>query len=234
MLMMTCFSGLLLPWLTFASNSAPDGESHDHIRDSVRLYLTGQAEKYNLEDYQVQIGQLDSRLKLSKCKAPLDIQMRNNSLPGNLSVSVSCTSDQMWKIYIQATVHAFKPIYVAKSIIRRGEKITRFSVELVKHNITALNGRYITDITRFDGSAAKRYISKGQIIMPVLLTKSKLIKRGESVTIIAETSGVIVRMKGKALNDAAAGEQVRVKNLHSKRVIEGIAIKRGQVKVNML
>lgn len=227
-------SGLLMPWPGFASGTQTESEEHEHIRETVKNYLTVQSGKYGLNDFQVRVGELDTRLKLNKCTTPLNTQMRNNTLPGNLSVAVSCTSNQVWKIYIQATVQAFKPVYVARSIIQNGEKLGPASVELVKHNITSLNGRYITDIAQLNGMTAKRFMTKGQVISSVLLKKSKLIKRGESVTIIAETSGVRVRMKGKALNDASAGEQVRVKNLHSRRIIEGIAIKRGQVKVDML
>lgn len=51
--------------------------------------------------------------------------------------------------------------------------------------------------------------------------------------IIAETSGISIKMKGKALNDATIGEHVRVKNMNSKRIIEGTAIRSGVVKINI-
>lgn len=226
--------GSLLPSHSVSAEVDSGHENHNHIRKSVTQFLTTKSIEQQLDDISIEVSQLDHRLKLKKCESPLDIHMRNNTMPGNLSVAVSCTSSQPWKIYIQASVHAFKPVYVAKSPISRGEGIYPNSVELKKRNITSLNGRYITDITHLEGTVAKRQINQGQIISPILLAKSKLIKRGESVTIIAEMSGISVRMKGKALNDAAAGEQVRVKNMKSKRIIEGIAVKRGQVRVNIL
>ena len=67
----------------------------------------------------------------------------------------------------------------------------------------------------------------------MLLVKSKLVKRGEQVTLIAITSGITVRMMGKALNDAIAGQQVRVRNNNSRRIVEGTAITRGIVEINM-
>jgi len=226
--------GIFLPVAMAEAETLREIESHQNIRESVKQFLTSKSVEYQLDDINIQVGQLDHRLKLTKCSELLSVQMRNDTMPGNMTVEVSCVTNQPWKIYIQASVHAYKPVYVAKSPILRGERIQPGSVKLIKRNITSLRGQYINDITALEGTLAKRMISKGQIVSPAHLIKSKLIKRGESVTIIAETSGITVRMKGKALNDAAAGEQVRVKNTNSKRIIEGIAIKRGQVKVNML
>jgi len=233
-LFLTFSLGILLPVTMVGAETQREIESHENIRGSVKQYLTEKSVEYQLNDINIQVGQLDHRLKLAKCSEPLNVQMRNDTMPGNMTVEVSCIKTQPWKIYIQASVHAYKPVYVAKSSILRGERIQPDSVKLMKRNITSLRGQYINDFTALEGTLAKRMINKGQIISPVHLIKSKLIKRGESVTIIAETAGITVRMKGKALNDAAAGEQVRVKNTNSKRIIEGIAIKRGQVKVNML
>jgi flagella basal body P-ring formation protein FlgA len=91
----------------------------------------------------------------------------------------------------------------------------------------------VTDINSLKGHVAKRNVRKGEIIKPFLAVKSKLIKRGQQVTIIAETGGIKVRMTGKAMNDASSGERVRVKNNNSKRIIEGTAVNRGIVKINL-
>ena len=226
--------GVSLPVFAAKAETLRVIESHENIRHSVKEYLTLKSAEYQLDDINIQVGQLDHRLKLAKCSEPLNVQMRNDNMPGNLTVEVRCLKEQPWKIYIQASVHAYTPVYVAKSPILRGERIQPSSIKLTKRNITSLHGHYVTDLSSLEGTIAKRMINKGQVISPAHLIKSKLIKRGESVTIIAETSGITVRMKGKALNDAAAGEQVRVKNTNSKRIIEGVAVKRGQVKVNML
>ncbi|NOY66148.1 MAG: flagellar basal body P-ring formation protein FlgA [Gammaproteobacteria bacterium] len=225
--------GMSMTWSIFAAETKNSIESHKYIRENVAQFLTNKSIELALNDTNIEIGQLDHRMKLSKCATPLHLLMKSKTIPGNVIVSVGCTSGQAWKIYIQAYISAFEPVYVAKTSIFRGAHIDPDAVVLTKRNITSLHGRYITDLATLQGTIAKRLISKGQIISPILLKKVKLIKRGESVTILAESSGISVRMKGKALNDAAKGERVRVKNLNSKRIIEGIAVQRGHVKINL-
>ena len=179
------------------------------------------------------VGRIDNRLKLARCKSALEVVFGNNRLPGNVSVAVRCNTGKPWKIFIQASVNAYKMIYVARAPITRGASFSADNLFTEKHNITSLNGNYVTDLNSLKGQVAKRHIRKGEIIRPFLAVKSKLVKRGEQVTIIAETGGIMVRMMGKALNDATAGEQVRVKNNTSKRIVEGTAINRGIVKINM-
>ena len=224
-------SGIFLPSLpVVASNNFMD---HEEIRKHVSQYLQDRTAEHGFLDTRIEVGRIDNRLKLAKCDSGLEVIFANNRLPGNVSLAVRCNTGKPWKIYIQAVVNAYKLIYVARTPIARGATFTVNDLLREKHNITSLNGNYVTDINSLKGYVAKRNVRKGEIIKPFLALKSKLIKRGEQVTIIAETGGIKVRMMGKAMNDASTGERVRVKNNNSKRIIEGTAVNRGIVKINL-
>ena len=62
----------------------------------------------------------------------------------------------------------------------------------------------------------------------------RLVKRGSLVTLKIETPYLLVTTQGRALQDAALGEVVRVTNTQSDRVIEGVVIRSGVVRVGML
>jgi flagella basal body P-ring formation protein FlgA len=64
------------------------------------------------------------------------------------------------------------------------------------------------------------------------LDAALLIHRGQSVILAARTGGVEVSAPGVALADAAAEQRVRVRNLNSLKVIEGVADTAGVVRVN--
>jgi flagella basal body P-ring formation protein FlgA len=49
------------------------------------------------------------------------------------------------------------------------------------------------------------------------------VQRGQTVTLVADTGGMSVRMAGRALGDAMVNQRVRVQNLSSGKVVEGIA-----------
>jgi len=61
----------------------------------------------------------------------------------------------------------------------------------------------------------------------------RLIKAGQEVILLATTPQLEVRMKGKALSDGSRGDIIQVRNVRSKRVIEGVVTDIGTVRVNM-
>ncbi len=230
-LVISILSGFFMP--SFSVMAATGLMDHEDIRRHVRQYLQNRTAEQGLTDATIEIGHIDKRLKLSNCESGLEVVFANKRLPGNVSLAVRCNSDKPWKIYMQATVNAYAMIYVARAPISRGSTFNASDLIKQRHNITSLNGNYVAEMKNLKGQVARRHIRTGEIIKPSVAVKSKLIKRGEQVTIIAETAGIKVRMMGKAMNDASAGEQVRVKNNNSRRIVEGIAITRGIVKINM-
>lgn len=215
-------------------HARPHYINHDDIRQQAKQFLINKTKEMSFSDTQIEVGRIDKRLRLAACDKALDISLGHSRLPGNISLAVQCNTGKSWKIYIQASVNAFQSIYVARSPIMRGSSFKHAeNIVLERHNITSLNGSYLTEAEHIKTHVAKRNIRKGEIIKPFMLTKSKLIKRGEQVTLYAETSGITVRMMGQALNDATAGQQVRVRNNNSKRVVEGTAMSRGIVQINM-
>jgi len=83
------------------------------------------------------------------------------------------------------------------------------------------------------GMVLSRNISAGKVITPRLIQMPKLIKRGESVTLLAKTPYLAVRMKGKAMEDGTMGQLIKVRNISSNRVVEGIVAKASIVEVPM-
>jgi flagella basal body P-ring formation protein FlgA len=52
---------------------------------------------------------------------------------------------------------------------------------------------------------------------------SKAVQRGQAVTLMADTDGMQVRMAGRALTDGLVNQRVKVQNLSSGKIVEGIA-----------
>jgi flagella basal body P-ring formation protein FlgA len=73
------------------------------------------------------------------------------------------------------------------------------------------------------GLTASRPISAGAFLTNQYLVVAKAVQRGQSVTLVADTGGMSVRMSGKALSDALVNQRVRVQNLSSGKIVEGIA-----------
>ena len=80
-------------------------------------------------------------------------------------------------------------------------------------------------------SSVKFSVESGSSIRIDQLRAPKVIKRGQQVTLLTGLNGLEVRIQGKALRDAAAGERVTVTNLSSGKQIEGTAHSDGTVSV---
>jgi flagella basal body P-ring formation protein FlgA len=81
------------------------------------------------------------------------------------------------------------------------------------------------------GMQARRQLRAGQALRTADLAKPDLVQRDQSVTLIYETPGLYLTMRGKALDGGTEGDVVNVLNLQSKRTVSGIVTGRGQVSV---
>jgi flagella basal body P-ring formation protein FlgA len=59
------------------------------------------------------------------------------------------------------------------------------------------------------------------------------IERGQRISLVAQTAGLEVRMKGEALEDGVAGERIQVRNVSTRRVIDGVVLSATTVRVSM-
>jgi flagella basal body P-ring formation protein FlgA len=81
------------------------------------------------------------------------------------------------------------------------------------------------------GMQARRQLRAGQALRVADLAKPDLVTRDQSVTLIYESSGLYLTIRGKALEGGSDGDVVNVLNLQSKRTVSGIVVGRGQVSV---
>ena len=65
------------------------------------------------------------------------------------------------------------------------------------------------------------------------LAKPDLVQRDDNVTLIYESAGLYLTIRGKALEGGTEGDVVNVLNLQSKRTVSGVVIGRGQVAISV-
>jgi flagella basal body P-ring formation protein FlgA len=73
------------------------------------------------------------------------------------------------------------------------------------------------------GLTASRPISGGAFLTNQQVVAARAVQRGQSVTLLADLGGMSVRMAGKALTDGLINQRVRVQNVSSGKIVEGIA-----------
>ena len=217
-----------------ATSDAAELQDLQSIQLAAQQFIEEKRQLADDETMQIKIGHLDSRLRLPACKTKLNIaEASQTQRLGARTLLVKCMDAQPWQIYLSASVQITKPIVVANKPLHRGEVITANMLMLDKINIAKLRYGYFTDPTLVIGQTVKLAVSMGSPITPKMVESPTLIKRGQLVEIVAVGRGIEVRQKGKALNDGALGDLVSVKNLTSKRTVEGQVSAAGMIKVKI-
>jgi flagella basal body P-ring formation protein FlgA len=104
---------------------------------------------------------------------------------------------------------------------------------LRERDISLLNQGYLTSVDQAVGQRLTRPMVNDQVISLVHIEQAEVIRKGDQVVITARSGTLSVRMPGEALAGGGLSEQIRVKNLNSKRVIKAQVIAPGQVEVSM-
>lgn len=225
--------GVLLFMLLAGANAvaAEAVQSPESIQQAARLYLEAQF-KDSAERPTITVVAPDQRLRLAQCESPLEaFSPPGQRGVGATSVGVRCPGPTTWTLYVQATVALYRQVLVTTRPLMRGQPLSGDAVRLEARDVTRLTQGYLTDIKSIDGMLAKRSIPADTVLGPALVQAPIAIRRGEKVVLLAQGGGVEVRMEGRALADAAVGEPVRVRNLSSGRVVEGVVVSPGVVGV---
>ena len=82
------------------------------------------------------------------------------------------------------------------------------------------------------GQETTRPIQLGRPLLSNLLKAPTIIRRGQTISMLAKQSTFEVRSMGESLMDGAVGERIKVRNSRSKRIVEGVITKNGVVFVN--
>ena len=81
------------------------------------------------------------------------------------------------------------------------------------------------------GQAARRVVRAGQPLRSADVMKPEVVLKNETVTLTYEVPGIVLTMRGKALESGAEGDLVSVLNIHSKRTIQGVVTGPGRVAI---
>jgi flagella basal body P-ring formation protein FlgA len=114
--------------------------------------------------------------------------------------------------------------------LNRGETIKSSDVTTERRPKAELAGDSIT-LASAIGLAAKRSLRSGAALQSSDLMKPEVVQRNESVTIIYEMPGMLLTVRGKALEAGAAGDLVSVLNIQSNRTVQATVIGPGRVSI---
>lgn len=116
--------------------------------------------------------------------------------------------------------------------LARGDVAGRDDVVIDRQPRRQVGALRATDPEQIVGLAARRSLRAGQPVSPGDFTRPLVVARGDSVTIVFETSSLTVTARGQALGSGALGDLVDVLNPQSKRTVHATVAGPGKVVVS--
>jgi flagellar basal body P-ring formation protein FlgA len=176
---------------------------------------------------------LDPRLRVPACDAPL---VTHAALPRGTQlrvvVRVACNSNANWNLNVPVEIHRKTDVLVTRRAVARGENLVAADVSVQSRVLPGLTSPFVARVADLTGRPTRRPLPEGVAVPADALDAALLIHRGQNVTLAANAGGLEVRAPGVALANAAANQRVRVQNLYSLKIVEGVADTDGVVRVN--
>lgn len=211
---------------------ASDIESIERILNTARTFAAATIGASADQENQIDIGQLDSRLQLTRCAHPPTAQLAPGArAEGHTTINVRCSDPVSWSLFVPARIERYLPVVVLERPIARQQVIRPEDVRLERQAVSTLNNGYFIETDAVVGLASRRRLMPGQVLTSTHVTQNRIVERGQEVTLFSARPGLVVRMKGVALEDGIEGARIQVRNSSSKRVVEGYVEPSGAVRV---
>ena len=215
----------VVPLLTLLSAPAfaQEIQSLESVRAAAQAYVLEQVPSQKPGSVQVNVGALDSRLRLPACVNPLKAALPTNAtFRARMTVAVSCASPSTWTVYVPVSTETQTSILVLRHAAGRGARLTADDVEVQTRTVSGAGDDYLTQLSELDGRTLKRPLGAGAAVTADAMLADSLVKRGQQVTLLAAAGGMEVRARGVVMNDAPVAGRVKAQNLSSGRIVEGV------------
>jgi flagellar basal body P-ring formation protein FlgA len=166
---------------------------------------------------------MDSRLHFARCASELRAGLPGGAaLQARTTVGVSCESGATWRVYVPVTIESVITVLVLRRPVAQDTRLTADDVEIQKRKLSSAGAAYLTDVGDLKRRTVKRPLPVGTALSIDMFTADMLIHQGQEVTLVATVGGLQVRARGRALANGSAGARLKVQNLSSLKVVEGV------------
>jgi len=158
---------------------------------------------------------------LAACSTLEPFLPAGSRLWGRTTVGVRCSGERPWTLYLQARVSVMATYFVAARAVAPGEVLTAADLIPRDGDLTAMPLAIVTDPSQAVGAVTLSRLAAGLPLRTDMLRGAGAVVIGQSVHVVTSGAGFSISAEGSAMNNAAPGQQVRVKTAGG-QIISGI------------
>ena len=129
------------------------------------------------------------------------------------------------------TAFEMAQVPVPTRLISAGEIIAAEDLVWQPVHLARLTGNSLTDAQQLVGQMAKRPLKAGQVLRRTDVAVSPIIRKNDLIRLVVKSGQMTLTVQGKALQDGATGQSIRVVNVNSNRQLSGVVMDGGTVAI---
>lgn len=186
----------------------------------------------------VDIAPLDARLQIRHCSRPLALDL---PFASNQTVRVRCAQPD-WQLYVRVSVSGQSPaapvqvadraaqpepearqVLVADVPLQRGMRLTAKHVRLAELDTPGMPVNVLEHLSQVMHAEVVRDVRPGTPLRSQDIRPTVLVKRGQMVLMsVGQSTGFQISARVEAMQDGRYGEQIKLKNRESGRLLSGM------------
>jgi flagella basal body P-ring formation protein FlgA len=218
--------------------------SHEQLFALARAWVS---QEQQLPAEQVQFASLDSRVRIAECGQPLQFDYPFST--SRETVRVRCNQPTPWQLFLRLTgpatarpiapapvqtaparpsgpvmaQTATKTVVVTRRLLQRGTELNASMLEEVQRPALGLDPLAISSLKDAEAAEVVRDIPAGVALRSYDIKRSLMVRKGQlAMLTVGQGGGFQITVKVQAEQDGHLGEQIRLKNTESGRLISGV------------
>lgn len=223
-----CLPALSLALLTVTPLAQGAQQNLSEIRHAVEAFAKQQT-AHLAGQVSVTVGAIE-QVQLPACAKLQSFLPLGGKLWGNSNVGVRCSQGADWTLYVPVTVRVQAPVVVATRPLGSGRILADEDLTLQMAELTQLPAGVISAAQDAVGKVLTAGVVAGHPLRQDMLRAPIVVRQGQSVRLIAQGQGFKVSSEGKALSNAAVGQNVQVKAQNG-QTVSGVVQADGTIEV---
>jgi flagella basal body P-ring formation protein FlgA len=205
-------------------------------RDMIENALRAEVEKQGVSGkYNIVLPDVSAKMVLAPDIAPAveiaDFNMKPETGWFEATAYAPSAANPIQKIKINGTVQKMVSVPVLREPMRAGLIIGARDIDYIDIKESDVRHDMILKAENLIGMTPRRLVTSGKPLNTVDIESPQIIARGDVITMMFKSGPMTLTASGKALQNGAKGETIRVVNNTSNKTIEGIVTASKEVTV---
>jgi flagella basal body P-ring formation protein FlgA len=176
----------------------------------------------------VEVGMIDSRLRLAACdNIQVDLPPNNAAM---MTAKVVCPT-QNWTIYVPVRLHVWVDAVIAATNLAPNTPLTAAQLSRGRADAFAGNAGLVTDPREVEGKVLRVGLVAGAPILSPQLDLPIAVRRGQKVMLTLTDPAMTIKASAVALEDGRVGDNISVQNPDSQKTLHATVARDGGVEI---